>query len=115
LSTRKELKKAYREMQNRMGVFRIRNTVNGKMLIDSSTDIDAKWNRHRWLLKYEHHTNKSLQQDWNEFGADHFVFEILSEIEPDENKLTDTRKELEVLEDMVLEELQIDPALRYGK
>mgnify|MGYP002383887052 CR=1 FL=1 len=45
--TQKELKEKYKQMKFPMGVFQIRNTVNGKIFVDSSTNLPAIWNRHK--------------------------------------------------------------------
>ena len=78
MKTKKELKQAYKQLKPKMGVFQIKNTVNNKVLIESSTNISAKWNRHQTELRFGSHKNKALQKDWNQFEATSFVFEILS-------------------------------------
>ena len=47
------------------------------------------------------HLSKSLQTDWDEFGTDNFVFEILEKLSPREN--LDLQSELTFLEDLWLE------------
>lgn len=88
-----------------MGVFQIRNTVNGKILVESSPNLDAIWNRNRMQLEWGKHPNRALQSDWNELGADHFKFEILAEIEQEGDEQTEYSKELKTLETLYKEEL----------
>lgn len=107
MKTKKELKNLYKEKKFRMGVFQLRNTSNQKIFIGSSTDLDAIWNRLQTELKFGSYPNRELQNDWTALGADHFEFEILSEVKPDEeNKDTNYRKEVRQLEEMFIEELQ---------
>ncbi len=106
MKTQKELKEAYKQMKVPMGVFQIRNTVNGKIFVDSSNNLDAIWNRHRAQLGFGSHPNTALQQDWNTFGEENFRYEILSVLEQKEGDATDYAKELKVLEAMYKEELQ---------
>lgn len=115
MKTKKELKDEYKQAKTIMGVFQIRNKVNGKVFIDNSTNVISKWNRHRAELKFGNHRIKELQTDWNEFGEENFVFEILSEIEPKEESHQDYSKEVKVLQEMILDELKIEDDMRYNR
>jgi len=107
MESKKEMKNRYKEMKFRMGVFQIRNTKNQKIFIGSSTDVDAIWNRIRTELKFGSYPNPELLKDWNLYGDDSFVFEILSEIKPKEDdKHINYRKEVKELENMFIDELQ---------
>lgn len=106
MKTRKELKAAYEQMKVPMGVFQIRNIKNNKVLIDYSIDMKSKWNRHKMELKFGKHRNINFQKDWNEFGEENFVFEVLSELQKKEN--SDHNKELKTLQDTIIEELSIE-------
>ena len=102
--TKKELKNQYKELKFPMGVFQIKNQINGKILLDSGLNMSAKWKRHLTELKFGSHRNKVLQQEWNQFGENAFVYEVIAELEykdPTENY----GKEVAVLETMYLEEL----------
>lgn len=93
-----------------MGVFRIKNNANNKIFIGSSNDLNAIWNRQRMQLKTGAHPNKELQADWRKFGEDTFTYEIVAELEKDDEKKLDHTRELKALEEMYLEELN-----PYGK
>jgi hypothetical protein len=114
MKTRKELKEEYKQLKYRMGVFQIRNTLTGKLFIGSSTDLVAIWHRHRLQLNFGNHPNEALQKDWNEKGAENFAYEILSEIKQTE-KETDYEKEVKLLEEMFIEELQPFGEKGYNK
>jgi len=102
----KQLKNEYKQMKFKIGVFQIRNTVNGKILVGSSINLDAIWNRHKTELNFDGHRNKTLQQEWKEFGEDNFAFEILYEIDQKDGSQIDYSKEAKKLEEMFIEELQ---------
>ncbi|MEO6721269.1 MAG: GIY-YIG nuclease family protein [Ferruginibacter sp.] len=106
MKANKELKDEYKMKKFRIGVFQIRNTVNGKVFVDSSPNLDAIWNRHKSELNFGGHRNVVLQQEWKEFGEENFRFEILSEIEQKEETKDDYTKEAKQLAEMFMEELQ---------
>jgi hypothetical protein len=115
MKTKKELKEEYKQMKFRMGVFQIRNTVNDKIFIESSADLVAIWNRHRFQLNAGNHENKDLQADWKELGEDKFKYEILGEIDQDDSANTDCKKEVKALEQLFIEELQPFDEKGYNK
>lgn len=106
MSTFKELKAKYKEMKFKMGVFQIRNTDNNKVYISSSLDLFAAWNSQKFQLNAGMHSNDGLQKDWNLFGCDHFVYEILDEIKPSEDVTVNYAKEIKALEDIIIENIQ---------
>lgn len=106
MKSNKQLREEYKQKKFRIGVFQIRNTANGKILVGSSTNLDAIWNRIRTELKFNGHRNEALQADWNSFSEDAFVFEVVSEIEEKEGENLDYAKEAKKLEEMFIEELQ---------
>ena len=101
---KKELIQQYKLTNRPMGIYQIRNLVNDKVFVESSVNLTGILNRQEFALKLKGHKNKQLQADWNEFGAENFVFEILEEIVQREN--LDIKAELEFLEDLWLEKLQ---------
>jgi len=106
MKTRKELKEEYRQMKFKMGVFQIRNSVNGKVLIGSSLDLKAIWHAQKLQLDMGMHQNTELQKDWKTFGPENFNYEILEEIQESEDKPMDYKKEIKALEEMIVQELQ---------
>ena len=113
MKTNKELKNQYKQQKSPMGVFQIKNKVNNKVLVDSSTDMLSKWNRHKAELKFGNHRNRSLQKDWKEYGEENFVFEVLSELKHNNEGNVNYKAELKVLEEMVIEESDIKEDLVY--
>lgn len=105
MKTNKALKDEYKSKKFKIGVFQIRNTVNEKVFIEGSVNLDAIWNRHRMELNFGNHRNETLQKEWNEFGEKNFRFEILSEIEQKDDSL-DYGKEVRQLAEMFIDELK---------
>lgn len=106
MKTNKDLKEAYKQKKFRIGVFQIKNKVNGKVYVDSSINLDAIRNRNLSELRAGGHRNEMLQKEWNEYGEDSFQFEILSEIEQKDGDNTDYGKEAKQLADMYIDELK---------
>jgi group I intron endonuclease len=103
---RKELIRAYKETPKELGVYRVRNMVNGKSLVGASRDLRARLNRHLAELKLGIHPNKPLLQDWQKMGKDAFAFEALDTLEPSEEPRYDPKDDLEVLEALWLDKLK---------
>ena len=108
MKTKKELKEEYKQLKIPMGVFQIKNMKNNKVLIDYSIDMESKWNRHKMELKFGNHRNRNFQKDWNEYGEENFVIDVLSELKKSEEGNINYNKELKILQDMVIEELNIE-------
>jgi len=59
------------------------------------------------MLEINGHTNKALQKEWNELGANKFVFEILEVVKlKDDDPNFNLDDELMLLEQIWLEKLQ---------
>jgi hypothetical protein len=102
---RKELTRQYKETRRPMGIFCVRNTSNGKMLVGSSVDLPSRLNRERAQLRLGAHPNPILQTDWNTLGSESFVFEALDTLVPPDGIEYDPTFELGVLEQLWLDKL----------
>jgi environmental stress-induced protein Ves len=105
---RKARIREYRDTPRPMGVFRVHNTVNGKSLIGSSTDLNGMLNRQRAQLKMGAHPDRQMQADWKESGPDAFVFEVLDTLEPRDEPGNDPAADLAALEKLWLDKLAPD-------
>jgi len=56
------------------GIYEIRNTVNGAVYIGQSVDTKNRMQSHRNALEGDKHYNGMLQQDWNTYGREAFIF-----------------------------------------
>jgi len=79
-----------------IGIYRIRNTKNGKFYLGSSDDIVRRWKEgHKAKLVRGVHDNPHLQNAWNKYGKDSFLVEVLRECSK-EDLLVEEQKELDV-------------------
>ncbi len=106
MKSRKELNREYLERPKPAGVFQIQNKVNGKVLLGSSLNLEGALNGHRFTLKIGSHRNKALQEDWNQYGEENFVFEVLETIQVKDDPNFNLSDELTLLEMIWLEKLQ---------
>lgn len=102
----KELKREYQQTPRQMGIWQIRNLGNEKVLVGAALNLPGIINRHQFALRAGSHPNRPLQADWNQYGAENFVFEILDELTPSEDPARNYREELAFLEDLWLDRLQ---------
>lgn len=105
LMDKKALTRGYKESRRPMGVYQIRNTVNGKLLVGASLDLPSILNRHRSELSMGGHRNRELQKDWAEFGPEAFEFEVIDTLAPPERPDYDPRDDLRALEALWLDQL----------
>ena len=103
---KKAAKAEYKLSHRPMGVFQIRNTINGRLFVDSSLNVPGKINRHKFALNAGLHQSRSLQLDWNEMGESAFVFETLEDVNPRPDANYDYASDLLTLEDLWLEKLE---------
>ena len=64
-----------------IGIYRIKNLVNEKCYYGSSKNIEKRWRRHLNQLRNKTHINCILQNAWNKYGEDNFIFEIVERCE----------------------------------
>lgn len=101
----KELTRNYKETRRPMGIFCVRNTVTGQVLIGSSMDLPGILNRQRWQLEQGGHPNRALQNDWNTLGPQSFAFETLDTLSAPEDPAYQPANDLKELLDMWMEKL----------
>lgn len=63
------------------GVYEIRNSVTGGVYIGSSVRAEKRWREHRHDLAAGRHHSAKLQNAWNKYGGDAFVFTLLEHVE----------------------------------
>ena len=105
-SKKRELKKEYKQNQTPMGVYRIRNLANDKVLVGTAFNLPGILNSHKFQLSMGGHPNKALQAEWDEFGGESFTFEVLDELTRTGASGEDYREELAFLEELWLDKLQ---------
>ena len=93
-------KKDYKQARRPMGVYRILNKQTGKSYIGFGTELQARINRQKAELKFGSHRNKTLLDEWQLLGESCFEFEVLDELEHEENAETNPAEELRILCEM---------------
>ena len=68
-----------KEELQKTGVYQNRNVIHGKVYIGSTTtSFQKRFDHHLHCLINNKHKNRYLQNAWNKYGKDNFIFEILS-------------------------------------
>ncbi|WP_366347079.1 DUF2087 domain-containing protein [Paenibacillus amylolyticus] len=93
MDRRKELQEQAKEVKTEAGVYQIRNERNGKVYIDSTLNLKTI-NGQRFMLQMGSHLNRRLQAEWNEYGENAFVIEVLETLKQDDNPYYDPKDAL---------------------
>ncbi|WP_127583453.1 GIY-YIG nuclease family protein [Paenibacillus koleovorans] len=118
---KKALADQYTQSFRTMGVYQIRNLVNGKRLLECTMDLNGMRNRFDFCKQMNTNTFTELRHDWTAHGPASFVFEELDRIEPREETAggSDEQKkykeEVEALLELWLEKLQPYGEQGYNK
>lgn len=75
------------------GIYKITNKVNGKVYIGQGKNITRRWHEHVKALSGGRHHSYKLQKDYEEFGIENFIFEVIEKCSID---LLDTRELLNI-------------------
>jgi len=102
---KKEINREYKERKIPSGIFQVKNTSNGKVLLVSALNLEGRLNRHKFQLTTGVHPNKTLQEDWKRFGPDKFVFEVLEVVKVKDDPEFNLEDELTLLEQIWLEKI----------
>jgi len=99
MDRKKELKAIYKEMKPDMGIYMYKCNPTGKVYIGASQRLKAIMNRINFQLELGTFLNKTVQNDWNQYGKENFTVKILDilEYEKDDNAKTDYAEDLKVL------------------
>lgn len=106
---RKKLIQEYKNRKPNMGVYQIRNKVNGKIQVLSSLNLDGALNRFKFDLKMGLTIGlweRELKEDLARYGPENFVLEALDRLKPVEEPGYDYREDLKALEALYLEKLR---------
>ncbi len=101
--SRQDIKREYKQRTVPAGVFQIRNTQNGKILLGSSLNLDGPLNGARFMLSIGRHPNEALQEEWNRYGPEKFAFEILEVVKVKDDPNFNLEDELTLLEQIWME------------
>ena len=65
-------------------VYKIENTITGKIYIGQSKSYPARWNEHKSDMRHEGHP--CLQHDYDKHGLDSFEFSVIKEYPSDTSR-----------------------------
>jgi hypothetical protein len=112
---RKEARRQYKETPRPAGVFAVRNTVDGKVLVGSSVNVPGMLNRVRFQLQDGSAPFPELQADWTRLGESAFAFEVLDTLEPSDDPTADPADDLAELVDVWLDKLALPAEKLYQR
>lgn len=75
-----------------IGIYKITNLKNNKCYIGQSKSIEDRKNKHLTLLRNNKHNNQHLQNAWNKYLEESFIFEIIEELSYDKIDLLNERE-----------------------
>jgi hypothetical protein len=105
--TKKEALAQYKEREIVGGVYAIRNTISGKMLVEATADLQGSKNRFAFSQQTGSCVYLKLQSDWNRpGGGGQFAFEALEELKKGEAQTAaEFKADVDALKEMWLEKL----------
>ena len=71
------------------GIYKITNTATGDFYIGSSNNVKRRWIDHKCPSRWKNNQNNPMYLDFQKYGLENFVFEILEVVEPDKLKKTE--------------------------
>ncbi|RDU38850.1 GIY-YIG nuclease family protein [Neobacillus piezotolerans] len=106
MDRKKELKQQYKETSVEPGIFQIKNTINDKIFVGSTKNLKTL-NGIKFMLDTNGYTpNKELQKEWNQYGKDAFMIDILEKLKKNDDPYFNDKEALMALEEKWLEKLQ---------
>jgi len=102
---RARLLEQYKDIPIESGVYQIRNTINGKLLVDTTPNLKSL-NGRVTSLNMGSYPNKELQKEWTEYGENAFVMEVLEVLKPSDNPFVVVKDELKKLQEKWIDKLQ---------
>ena len=106
IPSKSDLKRAYKDNPPPAGIFQITNTANGMIFLGKGINVRGILNSHQAQLQFGSHRNRDLQQDYNRFGAEKFIFEVVDPLDPSDKTPLQLQEDLATLEELWLEKLQ---------
>ena len=103
---KKELLMQWKTRHPEMGVICIQCKVTGEIFADISRDLQRAFNSHRFQLSAALHSNRRLQELWNEYGEDGFEYKVESILKYDNPDEDQTAKLTAMLDSFLLEHPQ---------
>ena len=103
---KKEILVKYKEREIIGGIYAITNTLNNKIFVGATTNLQGSKNRFEFSQKTGSFVEMKLRSDWNKQGSEQFVFEVLEELKKGETQSEQEFKaDIDILKEMWLEKL----------
>lgn len=103
---KKQARAAYKERIVVGGVYAITNTVTGGRLVEATQSLAASRNRFEFAQTTGLAVALTLQKDWDTYGPESFVFEVLEELERGETQTPrEFANDLKLLKELWLEKM----------
>lgn len=67
-----------------VGIYQIKNLINNKVYIGSSINVLERKYKHFWMLSNNIHDNEHLQNSYNKYGYENFIFETVESCDESE-------------------------------
>lgn len=106
MDKRRQARMEYKQMTHPKGVYQIKNTINGRILIGHSMNLEGNKNSYPTKLEFDSHHHQLLREDLKAYGTEAFEFEVLETIDTNEIPEAMWRDEVKKLEDKWLDILQ---------
>ena len=74
------------------GIYKITNVINGMIYIGSSVELKKRIAQHKSDLRNNRHHSPRLQNSFNKYGEENFVFEIIEELDCDRETLREVEQ-----------------------
>lgn len=100
------LKREYKRSGRSMGVYAITHTAGKKVYLGYGIDVRARLNRHRAELTFGKHRNRELQEAWDRWGEEAFLFEVLDVLDQEKDTRADPTEDLRTLAEMWIKKLE---------
>ena len=91
MDRKKELKQLYKETPIEAGIYQIKNIKNKKIFIGSTRNFKTL-NGVKFTLETGTHNNKSLQEEWTQFGKVAFSIDILETLKKKDDPYFNKKK-----------------------
>ena len=103
---KKELLMQWKTRHPEMGIISIQCKATEEIFADISKDLQRAFNSHRFQLSAALHSNRRLQELWNEYGEDGFEYKVETILKYDNPDEDQTAKLTAMLDSFLLEHPQ---------
>lgn len=81
MQNKKEIINEYKNRKQIGGICKITNTTTGKIFVFTVPDLEAGRNRFEFTKRTGSGINLKLKRDWDIYGSDNFIFEVVEKLE----------------------------------